>query len=145
MNNRSCPSACIAASATIKPEAKYGQNSRIDFLLTDDDRSNCYVEVKNVTLTAPGGWAEFPDTVTERGTKHLGELTEMVAQGYRAVMLYFVQRTDCTKFRLARDLDPAYAAAYVKARTAGVEMLCYTCAISPDEIRLTSALPFEQN
>ena len=135
----------LSTYPNIRAEAKYGQNSRIDFLLTGDGLPDCYVEVKNVTLTAPGGWAEFPDTVTERGTKHLGELTQMVAQGHRAVMLYFVQRTDCTKFRLAHELDPAYAAAYVKARAAGVEMLCYTCTISPQEIHLTTALPVEQN
>lgn len=135
----------LAQYTDIKPESKYGVNSRIDFLLTGEALPDTYVEVKNVTLTASNGWAEFPDTVTERGTKHLGELTKMVANGHRAVMLYCVQRTDCTRFRLAHELDPAYAAAYIAARAAGVEMLCYGCAISPEEVRLTAALPVEQN
>ncbi|MDR6263339.1 DNA/RNA nuclease SfsA [Roseobacter sp. N2S] len=134
----------VAAYSGIKPEAKYGQNSRIDFLLTGDGLPDAYIEVKNVTLKGPDDWAEFPDTVTARGTKHLGELTEMVAQGHRAIMLYLVQRTDCARFRLAHELDPAYAAAYATARAAGVEMLCYTCEIAPTGISLTSALPVLQ-
>lgn len=135
----------LAPYANIRPEAKYGTNSRIDFLLADDALPDCYVEVKNVTLTAPDGWAEFPDTVTERGTKHLNELTEMVRQGHRAVMLYLVQRTDCDKFRLAHALDPAYSTAYVTATAAGVETLAYACDITPTDIKLAAALPVEQN
>ncbi|GGA18581.1 DNA/RNA nuclease SfsA [Neptunicoccus cionae] len=128
----------------IRAEAKYGQNSRIDFLLTSDGRPDTYIEVKSVTLHSAPDRAEFPDTVTARGTKHLGELTEMVAQGHRAVMLYLVQRTDCTRFRLAESLDPAYATAYRKAHAAGVEMLCYACDITPLGINLGTALPVEQ-
>jgi sugar fermentation stimulation protein A len=135
----------LAPYANVRPEAKYGQNSRIDFLLTDAAKPDCYVEVKNVTLTAPDGWAEFPDTVTERGTKHLNELTEMVRQGHRAVMLYLVQRTDCDKFRLAHALDPAYSAAYRAATAAGVETLAYACDITPTDIKLSTELPVEQN
>lgn len=134
----------LAPYANIRPEAKYGQNSRVDFLLTDDTLPDCYVEVKNVTLAAPDGWAEFPDTVTERGTKHLNELTEMVREGHRAVMLYLVQRTDCDKFRLAHALDPAYSAAYKTATAAGVETLAFACDITPTDIKLAAALPVEQ-
>lgn len=134
----------LAPYGNIRPEAKYGTNSRIDFLLTDNALPDCYVEVKNVTLTAPYGWAEFPDTVTERGTKHLHELTEMVRQGHRAVMLYLVQRTDCDKFRLAHSLDPAYSAAYKIATVAGVETLAYACDITPTEITVSTALPVSQ-
>ena len=134
----------FAPYANIRPEAKYGQNSRIDFLLTDPNLPDCYVEVKNVTLTAAGGWAEFPDTVTERGTKHLNELTQMVHDGHRAVMLYLVQRTDCDKFRLAHALDPAYSTAYKTASTAGVETLAYACDITPADVKLAAELPVSQ-
>ncbi|MBR9862403.1 MAG: DNA/RNA nuclease SfsA [Rhodobacteraceae bacterium] len=134
----------LAGYDSIRAEAKYGQNSRIDFLLTADGRPDAYVEVKSVTLKGEPDWAEFPDTVTVRGTKHLGELAEMAAQGHRAVMLYLVQRTDCARFRLAEALDPAYAAAYRKARAAGVETICYTCDMSPTGISLGTALPVEQ-
>jgi sugar fermentation stimulation protein A len=115
----------------VKPEVKYGQNSRVDFLLTGADLPDCYVEVKSVTLMRRAGLAEFPDSVTKRGTKHLEELARMVAAGHRAVMLYLVQHTACTGFALARDIDPAYGAAFDAARTAGVGVLCIGTTISP--------------
>ena len=80
------------------------------------------------------GLAEFPDSKTERGVKHLRELSAMVAQGHRAVMLFLVQRGDANSFKLAGDIDPAYAAAFQLAAAAGVEMLCYRCRLSPTEI-----------
>ena len=126
----------LAAYKTTRPEVKYGENSRIDFLLTQPGLPDCYVEVKSVTLMRQPGLAEFPDSVTKRGTKHLGELAKMVQQGHRAVMLYLVQRTDSKAFQLAADIDPAYAEAYAEARRAGVERLIYTTNISPDEITL---------
>jgi sugar fermentation stimulation protein A len=120
---------------TVRAEVKYGEKSRIDFLLTGDGRDT-YVEVKSVTLSRQPGLAEFPDSVTARGTKHLQELSAMGAQGHRAVMLYLVQRTDAERFALATDIDPAYAAAYAKARAAGVEVLVIGTRISPDGITL---------
>ena len=99
----------------ITPEARYGENSRIDFLLRAPNLPDCYLEVKSVTLARHPQIAEFPDCVTERGLKHLGELSAMVAQGHRAVMFYLVQRTDCETFAMARDLDPAYAKGFDRA------------------------------
>jgi len=131
----------LAAYKSVRPEVKYGENSRIDFLLTQPGLPDCYVEVKSVTLSRQPGLAEFPDSVTKRGTKHLGELTKMVQQGHRSVMLYLVQRTDCQRFQLAADIDPAYAAAFATAQTAGVERLIYTTNISPHEITLGSTIP----
>ena len=122
---------------TMRREVKYGQNSRIDLLLEAPER--CYVEVKNVTLRR-NGFAEFPDAVTARGAKHLKELTDMVHEGHRAVMLYLVQRMDCRDFRLARDIDPDYGAAFDAARAAGVEALAYSCRLSPREITLDAAI-----
>lgn len=127
----------------VKPEVKYGENSRIDFLLTEPGLPDLYVEVKAVTFFRGEGWAEFPDSKTERGTKHLVELTRMVEQGHRAVMLYFVQRTDCSRFKLAADIDPIYAATFDKARAAGVETLCYDSKISPKGITLANHLPVD--
>lgn len=121
----------LAPYGTVRAEVKYGTNSRIDFLLSEPGLPDLYVEVKSVTLSREPGWAEFPDSVTARGTKHLGELSQMVAQGHRAMMLYLVQRTDCRGFRLAGDIDPAYAAAFASARAAGVEALCLGTAITP--------------
>ncbi|NIZ61048.1 DNA/RNA nuclease SfsA [Sedimentitalea sp. CY04] len=125
---------------SVRPEVKYGKNSRIDFLLTQPGLPDCYVEVKSVTLMRQPGLAEFPDSVTKRGTKHLGELATMVRQGHRAVMLYLVQRTDCNSFQLAADIDPTYAAAFAEAQDAGVEKLIYTTNISPLEITLGKAI-----
>lgn len=123
----------------LKREVKYGVNSRIDILLSGGGRPDCYVEIKNVHLERDG-WAEFPDSKTARGAKHLGELADVVDAGGRAVMLYIVQRTDCQGFRLAEDIDPAYAAAYRAARARGVESLCYDCAVTMDGVDLRRPL-----
>lgn len=127
---------------SLRREVKYGTNSRIDFLLSDPALPDCYVEVKNVHFSRTATLAEFPDSITARGAKHLDELAKMVAEGHRAVMLYLVQRDDCTCFRLASDLDPTYAAAYERATKAGVEAYAYDCTISQTNIALQSALPF---
>lgn len=122
--------------ASLRREVKYGaENSRIDILLADGrDPRPCYIEIKNVHLMRQTGLAEFPDCKTERGAKHLRELAAMVAEGNRAVMVFLVQRDDAETFKLASDLDPAYAAAFQSAANAGVEMLCYACRLSPTEI-----------
>lgn len=125
----------------VRPEVKYGENSRVDFLLSGAGQDT-YVEVKSVTLSRQPGFAEFPDARTARGLKHLGELSAMVAAGHRAVMLYLVQRTDCDRVGIAGDIDPAYAAGVAAARAAGVEILCFDCRISPEDISLGRALPF---
>jgi len=130
----------LAAYSEVLPEQKYGEKSRIDFLLKGDGLPDAYIEVKSVTLSRQAGLAEFPDSVTARGTKHLGELAAMVELGHRAVMFYLVQRTDCTAMALAGDIDPAYAAAFAKARAAGVEVLCYDTQISPERVELGQVL-----
>ena len=127
---------------TVLPEQKYGEKSRIDFLLRGDGLADAYIEVKSVTLSRQAGLAEFPDSVTARGTKHLGELAAMVDQGHRAVMFYLVQRTDCDRMGLAADIDPAYAAAFGAARAAGVEVLCYDTRISPEGVKVGKRLAF---
>ena len=128
---------------TVRPEQKYGENSRIDFLLQGDGLPDAYVEVKSVTLSRTPGLAEFPDSVTARGAKHLGELARMAQAGHRAVMLYLVQRTDCDRFALAADIDPAYAAAYAHASGAGVETLCLGTHISPKGVTVAAPIPVD--
>lgn len=127
----------------IRPEVKYGTNSRVDFLLRGSDRRDCYLEVKSVTLSREPGLAEFPDSVTARGTKHLGELTGMVAQGHRAVLLFLIQRSDCNRIDVARDIDPAYGQAFDAARAAGVEMLSFACDVTPEGIEITAPVPLQ--
>lgn len=126
---------------TLRREVKYGTNSRIDLLLEDPARPSAYVEVKNCHLRRQDRLAEFPDSVTTRGAKHLDELAEMVRQGHRAVMVFCVQRADCDAFSVAADIDPGYAEAFARARAAGVEALAYVCHVSAQEIKLTQAIP----
>lgn len=130
----------LAAYDTVRAEVKYGQSSRIDFLLSGSGLPDAYVEVKSVTLCRRPTLAEFPDSVTKRGTKHLNELADMARSGHRAIMLYLVQRTDCTAFDLARDIDPGYATAFEIARAQGVQTLCYGTRISPRGIELGPAI-----
>lgn len=128
----------LADAGVARAEVKFGQNSRVDFCLGGD----CFVEVKSVTLARKPGLAEFPDSVTERGTKHLRELADVAKSGQRAVMFYLVQRTDARAVTLAADIDPGYAAAFAEAHAAGVEVLAHRAEITPQEITLGSALPF---
>ena len=138
---RAAKVAQLAAYGTVKSEVKYGENSRIDFLLTQAGLPDAYVEVKSVTLRRAADLAEFPDCVTTRGAKHLRELGDMVLQGHRAVMLYLLQRGDCNRFAVAADLDPAYGVAYQAARAIGVEMICYGTDISPEGVWLADPVP----
>ncbi|PVA06308.1 DNA/RNA nuclease SfsA [Thalassorhabdomicrobium marinisediminis] len=127
---------------SVRPEVKYRDKSRVDFLLSGVGRRDCYLEVKSVTLSRTAGLVEFPDSVTARGAKHLADLAAMVAEGHRAVLLFLIQRSDCTRVTLARDLDPTYAAAFDVAQAAGVEVLCFDCTVSPEGITLRDAVPF---
>ena len=124
----------LSGHASMKREVKYGKNSRIDILLEDNDGGRTYVEVKNVHLMRQAGLAEFPDSVTARGAKHLGELADMVGEGHRAAMVFLVQRPDCERLSLAEDIDPAYAAAFRSARSAGVEVYAIGCDVRLDGI-----------
>lgn len=131
----------LAGYDGLRREVPYGRNSRIDILLSGSGRPDAYVEVKNVHLSRRRGLAEFPDSVTARGTKHLAELGDMVGAGHRAAMLYLVQRSDAAAFALARDIDPVYATAFDRARSAGVEMLAYHCDVNIEGVEVLGPLP----
>lgn len=122
---------------SIKPEQKYGKNSRIDILLESDNGKKCYVEVKSVTLRI-GDTLAFPDAVTSRGTKHLEELLSMVEAGHRAVMLYVIQRSDKLPFRIANEIDVKYYEKFIEVTAKGVEVLVYQTDISLEKIELIS-------
>jgi sugar fermentation stimulation protein A len=110
-------------------------------MLTGPGRPPCYVEVKSVTLRRrPNGPAEFPDAVTARGTRHLATLAGLRATGARAVLLFLAQRNDADALTIARDIDPAYAEAFGRAMAAGVECLCYACAVTPEGITVARPL-----
>ena len=131
----------------LRREMKYGKNSRIDLFLSEhsSDKPDCYVEVKSVTLSREEGIGEFPDSVTSRGKKHLDELGDMVDQGQRSVMLYLAQRNDLEKFKIASDIDPAYAIALKQAKEKGVEAYCYACEITPTGINVGESIPILDN
>ncbi len=126
----------------MRGEVRYGEEkSRIDLLL-EKAGEKCFVEVKNVTLEAGDGLARFPDAVTTRGAKHLRELTGMVAEGQRAVLLYCVQMTGIERVAVAADVDPQYAETLNEAIEAGVEVLAYGCSLRPEEIRIDREVVF---
>lgn len=134
----------LTGYATHRREVKYGENSRVDFLLTAEHRPPCWLEIKNVHLSRRPGLAEFPDCVAARSTRHLRELEAMVSAGDRAVALFVVQRTDCTTFSACAELDPAFAAALERTADAGVEVLVYACAMTTDAIRLERRLDWQR-
>ncbi|MFM2421510.1 MAG: hypothetical protein RL291_40 [Pseudomonadota bacterium] len=129
--------------AELKREQKYGVNSRIDILLSDPKKGMAYVEVKNVHMSRSHGLAEFPDSVTERGAKHLHELGDMVEAGHRAVMCFLIQRQDCASLSLARDIDATYGEALDLALKRGVEVICLRCTVTPQQIVADTIVPFK--
>jgi sugar fermentation stimulation protein A len=120
----------------------YGRGSRIDLLLEGEGRPRCFVEIKSTTL-ARGRTALFPDAVTERGRKHLGELADAVRAGDRAVQFFFVRRGDVARFAPADDIDPAYGQALRAAAEAGVELVAYSARVRPDRLELARRLSIE--
>ena len=131
----------FAGYPELRREVNYGRNSRIDILLQCAAKGLCYVEIKNVHLSRRHGLAEFPDSITERGTKHLAELSDMVRAGHRAVMIYLIQRGDAKRLSLARDVDPNYGAAFDAAIAAGVEAIALRCLLSTEEILIDRPVP----
>ena len=135
----------LAGYASLRREVKYGRNSRIDLLLEDPAKGLCYVEIKNVHMMRKAGFAEFPDSVTERGAKHLAEMSDMVRAGHRAVMVFLIQRGDAKSLTLARDVDPGYGAAFDAAKAAGVETIAVRCKLSAQAITVDKTIPFKAN
>lgn len=126
----------------LQREVPYGDRSRVDIMLSDADQ-RCYVEVKNVTLVDGAGRYAFPDAVTVRGQKHLRELAAMVGAGYRAVMLFVIQRCDGDIFVPADNIDPDYGEELRKAAAAGVEALAYRADVSPEGIALAESVEID--
>jgi sugar fermentation stimulation protein A len=129
----------LAGYAQAQAEVKYGERSRVDFLLSDQSRQ-AWVEVKSVTLSRQSGLAEWPDSVSSRSVQHLRELNARIEAGDRAVLLFVAQRGDCDRFAPAADLDPAFARALGEAEAAGLEVLVYGSRVSPEEIAVSHPL-----
>jgi sugar fermentation stimulation protein A len=135
----------LAGYETIRPEVKYGdENSRIDLLLQDNKRQDCYVEVKSVTLLEDPpsrGIGYFPDAVSERGAKHLRELIKMSQSGARSVLFFCVQHTGIQEVRPADHIDREYGKLLREALDSGVEVLAYKVRKSNKGFRLWRDLP----
>jgi sugar fermentation stimulation protein A len=125
----------------IKPETKFGINTRFDFLVTKNNLKS-FIEVKNVTLSRKKGIAEFPDAVTSRGLKHIKELIKANEKGYKIYILYLIQRDDCKSFKIAEDIDPEYSDTLLKAVKKNLNVLCFDCKFSPKGIRLNQKVKF---
>tara|TARA_R110002167_G_scaffold10300_6_gene47529 strand:- start:1499 stop:2203 length:705 start_codon:yes stop_codon:yes gene_type:complete len=127
---------------TLKAEVKFGEeNSRIDFLLTDHKKADCYIEVKSVTLLDDKA-GYFPDAKTLRGQKHLRELSIIASQGKRAVLFFCVQHSGIQSVQVAKHIDPDYAMELKQAMLNGVQILCYGCEISSEKIHINQPLQF---
>ena len=126
-------------SLEIKPETKFGKNTRFDFLVINKN-FKAFVEVKNVTLSRDKKKAEFPDAVTSRGLKHINELINASKKGYKIFILYLIQREDCNYFSIAKDIDADYAKALVKAVKNNLNILCYDCKFSSKGIKLNKKI-----
>ena len=123
----------------IKPETKFGNNTRFDFLVINK-KDRAFIEIKNVTLSRIKKLAEFPDAVTVRGLKHINELIKASKKNYKIFILYLVQREDCKNFTIAKDIDPSYASALKKAVKNKLNVLCYDCKFSPKGIKLNKEI-----
>jgi len=127
----------------IKTEVKFSNDTRFDFLISNN-KEKCFLEVKNVTLVRKKNIAEFPDSITSRGTKHLKQLIKAKKKGYESYILYLVQREDCQSFKIAKDIDQEYKITFDKALKNGVKILCYNCKLTNEEIKLNTQINYEK-
>ena len=127
----------------IKAEEKFSDKTRFDFLISND-KEKCFLEVKNVTLAREKKIAEFPDSITSRGTKHLKELVVAKKKGFKSYILYLIQREDCESFKIAKDIDQEYKIAFTNALKDGVKVLCYDCKLNNEEIKLNNQINYEK-
>ena len=126
----------------VKKEVKFNENTRFDFLVTEKKKKS-FIEVKNVTLSRQKGIAEFPDAVTTRGLKHIKELMKAKKIGYEIYLFFVIQRNDCRKFELAKDIDPEYCELLTKAVKKNLKILCYDCKFSSKGIKLNREIKFK--
>tara|TARA_B100000787_G_scaffold85969_1_gene63423 strand:- start:15 stop:713 length:699 start_codon:yes stop_codon:yes gene_type:complete len=125
----------VLKSDNIKPEVFFDNKTRFDFLI-EKNKKKIFLEVKNVTLFRDEKIAEFPDSVTTRGSKHLKTLIEAIKKGYKSYLLFLVQIEGVESFKIAKDIDKEYYKNYLLAKKAGVIFLAYRCKINSKEIKI---------
>ena len=119
----------------IRPEVFFNKETRFDFLI-EKNNQKIFVEVKNVTLFRNKKIAEFPDSITSRGTKHLKTLIDATKKGYKTYILFLIQIDGIESFKIAKDIDKDYYNNYLLAKKAGVNFLAYRCKINSKEIKI---------
>jgi len=127
---------------SIQTEVKFSDHTRFDFMISNNKRK-CFLEVKNVTLSRELKVAEFPDSITTRGTKHLNELIKARKMGFESYILYLIQREDCKTFKIAKDIDEEYKIAFNKALKNNVNVLCYDCKLNNKEIKINKQVSYD--
>ena len=131
---------------SLRTEVKYAERSRVDILLEDEKIGRCWVEVKNVHLRRDSwesnGTAEFPDSVTVRGSKHIEDLVDQIKIGDKSVLIFLIQRMDCKDFKIARDIDPVYYETLLRGMENGLEVLCFDTNITLSSISLRDSITF---
>jgi sugar fermentation stimulation protein A len=127
----------------IRREVKFGSNTRFDFLITNK-KYKAFIEVKNVTLKRKSKIAEFPDSITSRGAKHIDELIKASKKGYEIYLVFIVQREDCNQLVIARDIDPEYSKLLSKAVKKKLNVLCYDCKFSSKGIKVNKKIKFNE-
>ena len=123
----------VANNDSIKPEVYYDKETRFDFFI-EKDKKKIFLEVKNVTLFRDIKIAEFPDSITSRGSKHLKALIEASKKGFKTYLLFLIQIQGVESFTIAKDIDEEYYKNYLLAKKAGVNFLAYRCKISSKSI-----------
>lgn len=131
---------------SLRTEVKYAERSRVDILLEDEKMGRCWVEVKNVHLRRDSresnGTAEFPDSVTVRGSKHIEDLVDQIKMGDKSILIFLIQRMDCKDFKIARDIDPLYYETLLRGMENGLEVLCFDTNITLSSISLRNSITF---
>ena len=123
----------------IKPEVFFNKDTRFDFFV-EKKKLKIFIEVKNVTLFRDKNTAEFPDAITNRGSKHLLALIDAIKKGYKSYLIFLVQIQNMENFKIAKDIDNEYYNNFIDAKKAGVNFLAYRCKISPKEILIEKKL-----
>ena len=122
-------------------EKKFNSNTRFDFFIKNENKG-IFIEVKNVTLSRSNNLAEFPDAVTERGLKHLNELIEAKKRGFDIYLAFIIQREDCKKFKIAKDIDPKYKKLLTIAIKNKLKVICYDCKFLSKGIVINNKINF---
>ena len=124
---------------SFRREVIFEKNTRFDFELKTS-KNKIFLEIKNVTLSRKKNLAEFPDSITKRGLKHINKLQESINKGYQAYVLFLIQREDCRYFKIAKDIDPDYYNAYQKSKKKGVKFLAYSCKVNNKIIKINNKI-----